>query len=331
MKKIIAIGVLSILAMGFRTLKNDRIINQIKTLEKMTKRKISFKSDGLTLAGNLYTPENFDEKGHYKAIIVQGSATSVKEQISEVYANKFAAEGFVVLGFDYSHYGESAGTPRQLEDPATKLKDLQAAVTYLSSLPYVKSVGMVGVCTSGGNAAYLAAADPRIKAMATVAGFFNEPDLAKTMFGEAELKRRRETAEAAKISFEKTGKEATVTAYSETDQTAANFYPQQGAFDYYLNAKRGNVPQYRNELAVMSFETMYDFDPVSKAPAIKVPVMVVHSDGSTFPDQAKKFYSQLGGKKELVWADGNHFDYYDQPAQADNAVKNITRFFNQNL
>jgi len=33
------------------------------------KRKVSFKRDGLTLAGNLFTPENFDAKDHYKAII----------------------------------------------------------------------------------------------------------------------------------------------------------------------------------------------------------------------------------------------------------------------
>jgi hypothetical protein len=26
------------------------------------------------------------------------------------------------------------------------------------------------------------------------------------------------------------------------------------------------------------------------------------------------------GHKELVWADGNHFDYYDSPGQIDNAV-----------
>jgi dienelactone hydrolase len=44
---------------------------------------------------------------------------------------------------------------------------LQAAVTYLTSLPYVQAVGMVGVCTSAGNAAYLAA-DERVKAIATV-------------------------------------------------------------------------------------------------------------------------------------------------------------------
>jgi hypothetical protein len=40
------------------------------------KRKINFDRDGLTLVGNLFIPEHFDENGHYKAVIVEGSFTS---------------------------------------------------------------------------------------------------------------------------------------------------------------------------------------------------------------------------------------------------------------
>ncbi|HEY9002080.1 MAG TPA: alpha/beta hydrolase [Mucilaginibacter sp.] len=295
------------------------------------KHKITFQRDGLTLVGNLFTPGNFDEKGQYKAIIVEGSLTSVKEQMPETYAQKFANEGFVVLAFDYSHYGESEGKPRQLEAPDDKLKDLEAAVSYLTSLNYVKSVGMVGVCTSAGNAAYLASSDPRIKAMATVAGYLPDPSLLERLFGKEKIASRREAAAVAKSKFEKTGEETIVTAYSETDKSAANFNPTEGFYDYYLNKTRGGVPQWKNELAMMSWETFLDFDPISKASAIKVPTMVVHSDGCAFPAQAKKFYSLLRGEKELVWADGKHFDYYDQPKQVNNAVENVTRFFNAHL
>jgi len=300
-----------------------------KTLRVMN-QKVSFKRDGLTLIGNLYTPEDFEENGHYKAIIIQGSATSVKEQMPALYAGKMVSNGFVVLAFDYSHYGESDGQPRQLENPATKLNDLEAAVTYLTGLPYIQSVGMLGICTSAGNAAYLAAHDSRVKAIATVAGFLPEPALSVSMFGDLEVKRRKEAAATAKRKFEEKGEEAKVTAYSETDKSAANF-GKAGAYDYYLNVKRGAVPEWKNELSVISWETFLDFDPISKASAVKIPTMVVHSDGSAFPDQAKKFYAQLQGKKELVWGVGNHYDYYDQPTQVGFAVKNVSRFFKENL
>lgn len=303
--------------------------NNVKSTNsiKIMKRKVNFKRDGLTLVGNLFTPENFDEKGKYKALIVQGSFTSVKEQMPETYAQKFANEGFVVLAFDYSHYGESEGSPRQLEAPVEKTNDLKAAVTYLIGLPYVQGVSMVGVCTSAGYTAYLASEDDRIKSIATVAAFLPSPALFSLMYGEEGVKQRLEAGAVAKRKYEETGEEVLIPAYSETDQNAVNYGPA-GSFDYYLNTKRGNVPNYKNEFAVMAYATMLSFDPLSKASAVKVPAIVVHSDESAFPDNAKKFYADLQGPKELVWADGNHYDYYDSEAQIDNAVKNVTRFFN---
>ncbi|KUI29480.1 hydrolase [Mycobacterium sp. IS-1742] len=298
----------------------------------MQKRDVTFTRDGLTLAGNLFTPADFDESGMYQAVIVQGSLTSVKEQMPGTYAQKLADQGFVALAFDYSHYGASEGEPRQYESPSEKLTDLEAAVTYLSGLPYVQTVGMVGICTSGGNAAYLGADDSRVTAVATVAAFLAGPELFKTMNGGDEgLARRRAEGTVAAREFEETGTATTIPAYSEVDESALNFKPEPGSYDYYLNPSRGGVPQWRNEFAVMSLDPWLDFDPLSQAAQVTIPTMVVHSDGCAFPDEAKKFYGVLKGPKELVWADGTHFDYYDSPAQIDNAVANLTRFFREQL
>lgn len=294
-------------------------------------RRVSFERDGLKLVGNLFTPEGFAENGHYNAVVVQGSFTSVKEQMPGTYAQKFADQGFVALAFDYSHYGESAGDPRQLEAPAEKLRDLQAAVSFLTGLPYVQAVGMVGICTSGGNEAYLGAAEPRLKALATVAAFLPGPALFNMMYGEEGVAQRKEAAAASRCKYQETGEVDMVPAYSEVDPSAVNYRPAAGAYDYYLNEARGNVPEYRNESALMGLDEFLEFDPVSKASAITTPTMVVHSDGCAFPDEAKKFYSELQGEKELVWADGTHYDYYDSQAQIDNAVANVTRFFRTHL
>jgi fermentation-respiration switch protein FrsA (DUF1100 family) len=282
------------------------------------------------LVGNLFSPENFDEDGRYEAVIVEGSFTSVKEQMPGTYAQKFADEGFVALAFDYAHYGESAGEPRQLESPAEKLSDLRAAVSYLTGLPYVQAVGMVGICTSAGNAAYLGAAEPRVKALATVAAFLPSPALYSRMYAEEELAQRKQAAADSRRKYEETGEVDIVAAYSEDDRPAVNHGPA-GSYDYYFNEARGNVPEYRNESALMGLEEFLEFDPVGIASAVMTPTMVVHSDGCAFPDAAKKFYSELRGEKELVWADGTHYDYYDSQPQIDNAVANVTRFFRAHL
>jgi uncharacterized protein len=294
------------------------------------KRKIEFDRDGLTLVGDLFTPDDFDEDGRYDAVIVEGSFTSVKEQMPDTYAEKLAEQGFVALAFDYSHYGESAGEPRQLESPAEKLLDLQAAVAYLTGLPYVDAVGMVGVCTSAGNAAYLGAAEPRVKALATVAAFLPGPGVFTMMYGAGGVAERKQAAADARRAYEETGEVVVVPAYSEVDESAINHGPA-GSFDYYLNETRGNVPSYRNESALMGLEQFLEFDPVSQASAITTPTIVVHSDDSAFPDEAKKLFEAVQGEKELVWADGNHYDYYDSPTQIDNAVANVTRFFRAHL
>jgi hypothetical protein len=206
---------------------------------------------------------------------------------------------------------------------------LKAAVSYLTDLPYVQAVSMVGVCTSAGNTAYLAADDDRIKSIAMVAAYLPDPSLYHLLFGEAGISQRLEAGEAAKLKYKKTGEVTIIPAYSETGPSAVNFRPA-GSYDYYLNETRGNVPEYKNEYNVMSWDTWLGFDPLNKASSVSIPAILVHWDGCAFPDQARKFYAELQGKKELVWADGTHFDYYDNPAQIDKAVKNVTRFFNEN-
>ncbi|MET4140973.1 alpha/beta hydrolase [Pedobacter sp. UYP1] len=295
------------------------------------KQKVRFKRDELTLVGNLFTPDNLNEDGQYKAIIVQGSFTSVKEQMPASYAEKFSGQGFVVLAFDYSHYGESQGSPRQYESYIEKTSDLKAAVSYLTGLPYVQGVTMVGICTSAGNTAYLAGADLRIKAIATVAAFLPTPELFNMMYQADGIAKRIEAGDEAKCKFEKNDEETLIAAYSETDPNAVNYMDRKGAFDYYLNEERGNVPNYTNGFNVTAWETMLAFDPITHASQIEVPAMVVHSDESAFPDNAREFYRRLKGPKELVWADGNHYDYYDSDEQIDNAVKNVGRFFNEHV
>lgn len=290
-----------------------------------------FDRDGLTLVGDLFTPEGFDETRQYQAVIVQGSFTSVKEQMPGTYAQRFADQGLVALAFDYAHYGQSGGEPRQLESPAEKLRDLQAAVDHLLGLPYVDAVGMVGVCTSASNAAYLGATEPRIKALATIAAFLPGPALYNAMYGEQALAQRKATSADARRVYERTGEADLVPAYSETNPSAVNYTPVEGAYDYYLNPARAAIPAYRNEAAVMGLEQFLELDPISQAPAITVPTMVVHSEGSAFPDEARRLFEAIPAEKELVWADGNHYAYYDSPAQIDNAVANVSRFFRTHL
>ena len=73
-----------------------------------------FDSDGDRLIGNLHLPQG----DAYGVAILTGPLTSVKEQATGAWGSALAERGFVAFSFDHRYFGESAGRPRQLENPA---------------------------------------------------------------------------------------------------------------------------------------------------------------------------------------------------------------------
>src|SRR5690348_16985857 len=81
------------------------------------------------------------------------------------------------LASDHRGFGGSGGRP-QHEDSQGKLADLRAAVSHLAARDDVDParIAVVGVCLGGGYAVRAAAQDPRVKAVAGVAGGYNSPE-----------------------------------------------------------------------------------------------------------------------------------------------------------
>jgi pimeloyl-ACP methyl ester carboxylesterase len=101
------------------------------------------------------------------AIVVLGHGLgAVKEMGLDAYAERFVANGYSALVFDYRHFGASDGTPRQLLDIGRQLEDWRAAVAYARSLPGIDParVALFGSSFGGGHAIRTAAADPGIAA-----------------------------------------------------------------------------------------------------------------------------------------------------------------------
>ncbi|MFB9123492.1 alpha/beta hydrolase [Paraburkholderia dipogonis] len=136
-------------------------------------QKVNFKNlngQGITMAAVINFPADFDQGKKYAAIVVSHPGGGVKEQTAGVYARKLAEQGFVTIAFDRSYQGESAGEPRQLENPYVSTEDVSAVIDYLTTLPYVDqgNIGAMGICAGAGYSANAAISDRRIKALGTV-------------------------------------------------------------------------------------------------------------------------------------------------------------------
>ena len=129
-----------------------------------------FDSEGDRLVGNLHLPQG-DAHG---VAILTGPLTSVKEQATGAWSSALAEREFVALSFDHRYFGESAGRPRQLENPAAKIADIQAATASLHNDRRFASMPMfaVGICAGGGYMARAVAAQPLFSAFAGVAGYY---------------------------------------------------------------------------------------------------------------------------------------------------------------
>jgi uncharacterized protein len=270
-------------------------------------RRVHFDSAGVRLAGDLYLPAG--DSGPPPVAVVAGSWTTVKEQMAAGYARGLAERGIAALAFDFRGFGESGGHPRDAELPATKTADLVAAARFLRDLPAVDGSRLcaLGVCAGAGYVACAAASFDRI---ALVAPWLHDASLVGAVYGgEDGVRRRRVSGEQAAWKYRVTGVAEYVPAVSTTDARAAMY----GEFEYYLDPARGAIPQWPNRFAVQAWPAWLAFDPITVAPGITVPTMMVHSPDAAIPDGARRFYDALAGPRSLHWLSGTQFDFYDDP------------------
>src|SRR3984885_360731 len=260
----------------------------------------SFSRAGDRLAGILHLPS----VAPAAVVVTTGPLTSVKEQAAGVYAAALSRRGFAALAFDHRTFGESEGTPRQLEDPMGKVADIGAAVSALQADSRLDGLPVValGVCAGGGYMARAVADDPRIQAFAGVAGVYPgsaAPDPGGVARGRVARQRRLST-----------GVTETIPAVAADGGDVA--MPLREAFEYYGTA-RGAVPNYTNAFAVESYEQP-SVDAQEAAARLAVPFLLVHSDNALVPSLAREFYATVTSAKSELWLESaGQIDFYDDP------------------
>ena len=309
--------------------------------EQVTAQKVTFKNQyKMDVAGNLYRPKDADKTAKLPAIIVGHPMGAVKEQSSNLYAQKLAEKGFVTLAIDLSFWGESAGEPRNAVLPDVYAEDFSAAVDYLGTQSFIdrERIGVLGICGSGSFAISAAKIDPRLKAVATVSmydmGAANRHALNKSLTLE---QRKAIIADAAEKRYaEFTGGKAELTGGTDLELTEDTHPIQREFFDFYRTPRgaftpEGASPQTTTKPTLTSNVKFMNFYPFNDIETISPrPMLFIAGENAHSIEFSQDAYAKAAEPKELyLIPDAGHVDLYDRTDVIP--FDKLETFFKENL
>lgn len=141
--------------------KVNRAVQMPPEEPSISRKEVSFNVKGSEIRAWLYVPRGVSER---LPCIVMASGLGGTKDMGEGYALRFQEAGFAVLAFDYRHFGQSKGEPRQLIWIPYQLEDWAAAVEYVRGFAMIDPmrVALWGTSLSGGHVIVTAARDHKI-------------------------------------------------------------------------------------------------------------------------------------------------------------------------
>lgn len=141
------------------------LVEQSQSPSPFVRTRIAFASGGVTCAGYLYRPAA--ASGGIPCVVMANGFSNTMDWILPAYAERFAAAGFAVLLFDYRHFGESEGEPRQLVSVKRQREDIGAAIGFARAQAGLdpNRLALWGTSLGGGHVIAVAAAEPHIAAV----------------------------------------------------------------------------------------------------------------------------------------------------------------------
>ncbi|MCK4755033.1 MAG: alpha/beta hydrolase [Calditrichia bacterium] len=296
----------------------------------LSRKDVSFKVEGMLVKAWLYLP--VDVSVPVPCIVMNHGFGGTRDWILENYAIRFQDAGMAVLTYDYRHFGDSEGEPRQLFAIKSQLEDCSAAVDYVRSRTEIDSnkIAVWGTSAGGGYGLAIAAKDKKIACVCTqVVGLDSKEDgklalkreglrfiLRLVMHAQRDKGRSRFGLSAHKIPI--VGKPGTLAMIIAS-----------GAYEGYAKlAKAGFV----NEVCARAILTTGGYNPVNYTKDVHCPVLiqVCENDNLVSVKSAQKVVEILGEKAEIKRYPIGHFDIYTGD-HFEQPVRDQIEFFKKHL
>jgi len=217
----------------------------------------------------------------------------------------------MVMTFDYKGWGESAGVRSRLA-PYSRVADVQAALTFLSTLPEVDAdhLGIYGTSYGGATVVWVGAIDPRIQCIVSVVGIGHGRRWMRS------VRRPDEWYDLLDRACEDRTKRA-LTGESTFVERSEILLPDRQSAELAAAARRQN-PAAVNTLPLEYVDDTLGFNPewvVDKIAPRPILFITTDNDRLVPPEESEHLYARADEPKKLVILKGyGHYEVYVEPA-----------------
>lgn len=299
---------------------------------------VTYKLNGIHIAANIYTPENFDPSKKYPAVVIAHPNGGVKEQVAGLYAQRMAEFGYVVITADAAYQGASGGTPRNVDKPANRIEDIRGMADYITQYPGVdpNQLGLLGICGGGGYSLKAAQTDKRFNVVATLS-MFNSGVVRRNGYMNSAVstiqQRLKEATEARSLEV-KNGTVIYVGDALITDEMADKMpFDLYREGHYYYNRTHAH-PNSTFKYTKSSLLDLMEFDASTNMDLINQPLLMIagsKADSYYMTDAAFALATGTTEKELFLIPGATHIQTYYVPEYVQQATNKLIEFFSKYL
>jgi fermentation-respiration switch protein FrsA (DUF1100 family) len=272
---------------------------------------VAFHSEGIRLVGDVYYPEDIRPGQRRAGIVLCHGYTGVKDLYLPDNARALTRAGYVAMTFDYKGWGESAGRRSRLA-PWSRVADVQAALTFLGTLPEVDAgrLGIYGTSYGGATVVWVGAIDPRVQCVVSVVGIGHGARWMRSV-------RRPDEWHDLLARSERDRVKRVLDGESEFVDREEILLPDRQSAALAAAARRGN-PAAVSQIPLEYVDDTLGFNPEWVVDRIAPrPVLFITTDDDRLvpADESAALYARAGEPKKLVVLKGyGHYEVYAEPA-----------------
>jgi len=276
---------------------------------------LEFDSHGVTCRGFLYRP---DSAGKDVPCVIMGHGfAATRDAGLAPFAEAFAQAGYAAFVFDYRHFGDSGGEPRQLLVPSREIEDWLSAIRFVRGLDGINAdaIALWGTSFGGGLVTSAAARDGKVQAIIAQCPMMDGAASVQAVIGYAGIGQALKLTAHSVLDMSRAllgmsphyiksaGKPGEVAAMSAHD-----------CYDGYTVLLPASAP---NQVAARIAATLMLFRPVSEAARVTCPALILICDTDTVaPVRAAEKAAARMPKAEVRRYPCGHFDIYQGDMRA---------------